>query len=476
MPKLCNCILRPFVKALRASYLQGVCFSTLLLVPMLLLGQNTPAYKPKFTRILFVLDGSGSMKDKWGEQTKFEIAKKLLARTVDSIQKADPTVEIGIRIFGHQNTRDEKNCKDTKLEVPFAKANKNEVEAALGKVDPKGWTLIAYSIYQAAQDFPTQPDVKNALIIVTDGLETCGGDICAASKMLKEKRITLKPFIIGMGLKPEEEKAFNCVGAFINAGTEQGFKQALTTTVAQSLGTTTVQINLLDGNGKPTETNVEISIYDSHSHQLVYNFVHSLNEAGLPDTLRLDPVGEYDVLVHTIPSVGKQQIQLEPGVHNTIPIISPQGSLKILEGAGYKTSYLQCMVSISGTHQTLDVQSANSISKYLVGAYDIEALTLPRLVFKNVQIEAGKTKELQIPASGTLNLLFAKQGIGSIYRNVNGELEMVYQFDQLQERQTLELLPGQYIFIYRLASSSTASETEQSKFDISSGNITTLKF
>ena len=75
----------------------------LLFLGFSLSAQTTSAGSAK--RILILLDGSGSMLDPWKGTNKWEVAKKLVVKTIDSIQKEDPEVEIGIRVFGHQSPR-----------------------------------------------------------------------------------------------------------------------------------------------------------------------------------------------------------------------------------------------------------------------------------------------------------------------------------------------------------------------------------
>jgi Ca-activated chloride channel family protein len=86
----------------------------------------------KLTRILFILDASNSMNAKWGEQTRIEAAKELLAKTVDSL-RGTPNLEIALRVYGHQSpiTATYQDCADTKLEVPFSKDNFDNVKLKL---------------------------------------------------------------------------------------------------------------------------------------------------------------------------------------------------------------------------------------------------------------------------------------------------------------------------------------------------------
>ena len=48
-------------------------------------------------------------------------------------------------------------------------------------------------------------------------------------------------------------------------------------------------MNLLDDQGRPTETDVPVSLYDSENGNLVEHVVHTMNGKGIPDTLYLDP-------------------------------------------------------------------------------------------------------------------------------------------------------------------------------------------
>ncbi len=78
---------------------------------------------PSKTRILLLLDASGSMNESWNGQQKYEVAKEVIYETIDSLQKAQPEVELALRVFGHQSAKYLHDCKDSKLEVPFAARN-----------------------------------------------------------------------------------------------------------------------------------------------------------------------------------------------------------------------------------------------------------------------------------------------------------------------------------------------------------------
>ena len=64
-----------------------------------------------------------------------------------------------------------------------------------------------------------------------------------------------------------------------------------------------------------------------------YNFLHTINSKGNPDTLTIDPVLSYKVVAHTIPqSQAEGEWKLNPGEHTIIPIDAAQGELMVVSG------------------------------------------------------------------------------------------------------------------------------------------------
>ncbi len=251
-----------------------------------------PVKAKPLTRIEFVFDASYSMFGQWQSGMKMDLAKKMLSEFLDSIE-GTPDLEIAFRAYGHQvPLRPERSCTDTKLEVPFSKNNYQAIRNKLKTIVPKGTTPIAYTLEQCGGDFPTasSPNVRNIIILITDGIEECDGDPCAVSLALQKKGIVLKPFVIGVGLDESFMNAFGCIGKFYDASSESNFKSILNVVISQALNSTTVQVNLNDQIGRPTETDVNMTFYDQQSGVIHYNYIHTINNKGVPDTLVLDPV------------------------------------------------------------------------------------------------------------------------------------------------------------------------------------------
>src|ERR1044071_210826 len=76
-------------------------------------------------RILFIFDDSYSMYAPWNSNIKIEVAKKVMGEFLDSL-RSEPNLELALRCYGHTTFfKPERNCKDSKLEVPFDAAKTN---------------------------------------------------------------------------------------------------------------------------------------------------------------------------------------------------------------------------------------------------------------------------------------------------------------------------------------------------------------
>jgi Ca-activated chloride channel homolog len=423
---------------------------------------------PPLTRLLFVLDASQSMYGRWQSDMKITIAKKLLVNLLDSLENVK-NIEIALRLYGHQYNFPPQVCNDTKLVVPFEKNNIPNIKTRIKAISPKGTTPIAYSLEQAGFDFPACDNCRNIVVLITDGLEECDGDPCAVSRALQKKGVILKPFIIGIGKNFQD--AFDCVGTYFDASSEAEFSKALNVVISQALNSTTAQVNLLDEYGKPTETNVPMTFYDNFSGLVKYNFVHTLNNKGLPDTLSIDPLLQYDIVVHTIPSKKLEKISLTPGKHTIIALETPQGNLDLKMDSRDKTVRdLKCIVRQNGKTETLNVQQFPQVEKYITGIYDLEVLSLPRIYIEDVEIKQSHTTTIEIPLPGIAVIEKKANGYGGIYLEDNNELKWIYNFrDNTEQRETIVLQPGTYRAIYRSKFSTKSAFTIEKTFKVESG-------
>ncbi|REJ99956.1 MAG: VWA domain-containing protein [Bacteroidetes bacterium] len=436
------------------------------------LAQKGNLKAPALTRIEFLFDASQSMYGRWQSGAKIDVARNLMYKMLDSLRYVD-NIELALRVYGHQKQYPPQDCDDSKLEVPFSKGNTTHIKQVLKDIVPRGTTPIARSLELCANDFPSSP-ARNIIILITDGIEECGGDPCAISTALQKKGIFLKPFVIGMGLDESLKKTFDCVGRYFDATNEATFQAALDVVISQALNSTSMQVNLLDIYGKPTETNVNMTFYDMHTGQIKYNYIHTLNQKGNPDTLVIDPLPVYRIEVHTLPKVWKDSITLSAGKHNVTGIDAPQGfmHLKFDNPAEFKKPY--AIVRKKNEMSTLDIQEFGTMKKYIVGKYDLEILTLPRIYLENVDVSQSKTTTVQIPRPGITTLITNNQGYGSVYVEEKGKLKWVFNLDENLTKETIVLQPGRYKAFYRPRNSKESIYTVEKEFSVISGESTVV--
>jgi Ca-activated chloride channel family protein len=434
---------------------------------------NTP-----LTRILFIFDASNSMNGVWEKQPKINVATKLLSAALDSLENID-NLQLALRVYGHEkNYLHGQDCDDTQLMVPFAGRNTTKIKAALRKLKPKGTTPIAATLEKAADDFPrcTSGNCRNIIILITDGIEECGGYPCAVSLALQRRNIVLKPFIIGVGLDVEFREEYECVGSFYDASEQEKFKSVLGIVISQALNNTTAQVNLLDQAGNATETNVNMTFYDQHSGQTLHNFVHTMNNKGNPDTLMIDPVYTYRVVAHTIPTRSKDSVTITPGKHTVIGIPTPQGDLEFnMRGVNPENNKLPVIVRKAGDMQTLNVQQFSEVQRYIVGRYDLEILTLPRTYINDVEITQSHTTTIEIPQPGIATFSKLGYGYGTVYQVKDNEQHLVATLSEKKERETLSLQPGEYIAVFRPKQARESIFTVEKKFRVTSGASVAVK-
>jgi Ca-activated chloride channel family protein len=435
--------------------------------------QAPPVQAPP-TRILFLVDASRSMTDIWGTGTKMAAAREVIGKIVDTLSQVD-NLEIALRLYGHMSYQSEYNCQDSRLEVGFRSGNHQAVKAKMADIRPKGITPIAFALAQSAKDFPEDPNSRNIIIMITDGVESCDRDPCYEIELLRSKNVLLRAFVIGLAMEPETHGVFSCIGDFYNAAARTDLDRVMERVLQKVLSRTVLRIDLLDEAGRALETDLNMSFYGLPGGKLRYNFYHTLNDRGEPDTVYVDPILDYRLLVHSVPPVSLDKVIVESNQYNVVSVPAAQGTLR-LGTLGNTFSYrLQALVYRSGSRETLNVQEFNSEQRYLTGKYDLEILTLPRLLIRGVELEQDKITTFEIPAPGYVTFVHAHELIGSVFTTVDGERQEVYQLNPLPRNETIALQPGLYEVVYRARQNRSMRSTQTREFEVRPGTTSSLK-
>lgn len=177
--------------------------------------------------VLLILDASGSMETMLNEEKMIDIAKREMNQLIDRLPEQ---VNIGLRIYGGSEGNNVAKCTDTKLYHSVSSNNKEEMKATIQGITPSGWTPIAESLKQAADDLSEYPSETNTNIIylITDGVETCNGNPEGEVKELQQLAVQPMINVIGfnVNLKGQDELkklAESGGGQYIHAANKQGF-------------------------------------------------------------------------------------------------------------------------------------------------------------------------------------------------------------------------------------------------------------
>jgi len=173
--------------------------------------QDSPAPKTSTVNVEIIVDASGSMAAETNTgELRIDSAKRVLTEVINAIPEAEG-VNVGLRVYGHlgDNTDEGRmeSCVSSDLLAPIEGVDKPSLLAQVDTLQPVGWTPIGYALEQASADF-TQPgsdDVVNAIVMVTDGLETCDADPAAIAGRLHASDAGITTHVIGFGTTPEEQ-------------------------------------------------------------------------------------------------------------------------------------------------------------------------------------------------------------------------------------------------------------------------------
>ncbi|MFZ1706006.1 MAG: VWA domain-containing protein [Saprospiraceae bacterium] len=175
--------------------------------------------------IIFIYDASGSMWGKILTRTKMEIARDVLTTAINNLPDNQ---KIGLVAYGH---RQEGDCRDVEILVDVSNGTKTAATQAVKTIKPLGRTPLAYSATQVI-NLLRQNKSNATIILITDGIESCDGDLCGVIKAAKIEGIIFKLHIIGFGLKNEDIRPLKCAaeagdGKYFNADDADGLSGVL---------------------------------------------------------------------------------------------------------------------------------------------------------------------------------------------------------------------------------------------------------
>lgn len=177
--------------------------------------------------ILFVLDGSGSM---WGQiegVAKIDTAKKTLTKLMNDVPAE---ARLGFMTYG---TTSKGSCADVSV-LNGIGAERRAITASLAGLQPLGKTPLQASLARGIELLSkAEPvDTPKSLVLISDGVETCGGDPCAMARTVAASGVDMKLHVVGFDVDAEARAQLQCIaegggGQYFNASDTAGFAVAM---------------------------------------------------------------------------------------------------------------------------------------------------------------------------------------------------------------------------------------------------------
>ncbi len=180
---------------------------------------------------LLILDASNSMWGRVDGRPKIVIAREAVAHLARALP---PGTRMGLMAFGHRRPGD---CGDIELVLPAAPVDPAAFAARAAALTPRGRTPLTAAITRAAETLGARDRVAR-IILLSDGIETCHPDPCAAARALKATAAELVVHVIGFDVAEQSAQTqLACIaeatgGRFVSAASAGDLAAALAAVTA----------------------------------------------------------------------------------------------------------------------------------------------------------------------------------------------------------------------------------------------------
>lgn len=176
---------------------------------------------------VIALDASGSMAaPAGGGITKMAAAKRAIRSYV---RNTPPALDrFGFVVFGNRgdNTAAERraSCEGVSTLAPVGGFSGEKVSRVLSRFEPTGWTPIASALAEAGRGFRAGAREVSRILLVTDGLETCGGRPVQAARALQRDGVRVVVDVVGLDVDAAKARRLRAVakatgGRYVDART-----------------------------------------------------------------------------------------------------------------------------------------------------------------------------------------------------------------------------------------------------------------
>src|SRR3546814_336753 len=145
------------------------------------------------SNLLFILDASGSMWGRVDGEPKIVVAKEVMASLVRGLPD---DAKAGLIAYGHRRKGE---CTDIESLVALGPLDRDAMIRQVEGLNAKGMTPLTASVKQAIEQL-RQTEQSASVVLVSDGLESCGGDPCEAVRAARQSGVDFKLHVVGFDL------------------------------------------------------------------------------------------------------------------------------------------------------------------------------------------------------------------------------------------------------------------------------------
>jgi Ca-activated chloride channel family protein len=190
----------------------------------------TSGYALAASNIVFIMDASGSMNGKIGNEMKMTVAKRVMS---DLLNEIPQDAKVGLMAYGHTVSKERAGaCEDIAILSSIGQASPHDLVKKVNGLKPMGMTPIASTLKKSVEAFKGAQGGENHVVLISDGLETCGKDPCGAAKALTAAGINARVHVVGFDVGAREAKELACIpkmgnGKYFRANNTEELKQAI---------------------------------------------------------------------------------------------------------------------------------------------------------------------------------------------------------------------------------------------------------
>ncbi|MDN5781695.1 MAG: VWA domain-containing protein [Luteimonas sp.] len=380
-------------------------------------GTETPAS----ANLLFILDASGSMWGRVDGKPKIVVAKDVMSRLVRALPD---DAKVGLTAYGHRRKGD---CMDIESLVALGPLDRDAMIKQIEGLNAIGMTPLTASVKQAIEQL-RQAEQSASVVLVSDGLESCGGDPCEAVKAARQSGVDFKLHVVGFDLGDADTQQLQCMA---DAGGGRFFSANNADELAGALDEA-VQVEPEPGPVVEATGAIELTVTKNGEPIGAYTYVY---KAGTEDEATREQAekdgkaryeltaGDYDIKVRPMgvsaPDRLLEGITVSNGETTERNVDFSTGTVELTVTTNGKPLKARTYIQYADGHEeaSRDGTDGEGLASYTipVGEYRIQVrpdgISAPDQFIDDVTVEAGKTttKRLEIP-SGTVRIKVTADG------------------------------------------------------------------